>query len=48
MDVRALVVFLVVLVSLLMLFVCTAVEVSELFGQAEGGPLLWRAGSARV
>lgn len=40
MDIRALVMFLVVPVSLLMLFVCTTLEVSKLFSQLEGRPLL--------
>jgi hypothetical protein len=48
MDIRALVMFLVVPVSLLMLFVCTTLEPPELFGQLEGRPLLWRVISARA
>jgi hypothetical protein len=40
MDIRPLVMFLVVLVSLLMLFVCTTLELPELFGQLKGRPLL--------
>jgi hypothetical protein len=42
MDIRALVMFLMVVVSLLMLFVAAALKLLQMFGQLKGRSLLWR------